>query len=224
MAAGRGRRVATGAVLVLVASACVGSSSVPARAPAHVLSGDSSVFAAVVMRMSENARGVPLRVDPRPLRPDPAIVELTPSVALAAPDLVAAVPQVLAPVSRRVVHRRSAALARLGVPEGNVFQFAGCPAVLLPPELRESQGRREGCPAEAHATAIVGIPRPGGAYWPGSHVDNRAQAAEGIWSTRVIQRHLSPAGASATASDYVAQRVADGRWRIIGVVHLLVAE
>jgi hypothetical protein len=180
------------------------------------LSSDITLFAAVVTRMAADSRGVPLRGDPRPLRPDPAIVELAPSIALAAPDLVAAVPQVLAPVSRRVVRRRSAALARLGVSEGNVFAFGVCPAVLLPPDLRESRGRREECPADEFVVAIIGIPRPGGAYWPGSHVDNQAQAAEGVWSTRVIQRHLSPAGSSATASDSVAQRAAEGRWRTSG--------
>jgi hypothetical protein len=211
---------------MLSAPGCVGPAATgkPYPRAGYDPASDPALFSAVVARIVADARGVPVRVDPRPLLADPAIIELVPGVAAAVPDLVAAVPHPLASVSTQALHERSRALARLHVAEGDAFAFGGCPGVLVPPELQANRPSLPGCPNEAFIGAIVGIARPGGAYWAGSRVDRRASAGEGVWTARVIRRHLRPIGASATALDYEARRLPDGTWTVVRVVPLLVLE
>jgi hypothetical protein len=180
------------------------------------------MFATVVRRLQGEVRGLPLRVDPRALKPDPAIVELTPGVAAAAPNLVQPIPDPLAHGIPRVRQQRSIALAQLGVAEGDIRAFSGCPGMLQGPD--ESDVPVAGCPSTSFAIAILALPREGGAWWPGSQVDERASSPAGVWSVRVIRREITTTGANMAAADYVLHRTADRVWTVDHVVRLLIAE
>lgn len=214
------------AVCALLLMQPAANRAVAQRRTEGTLQMDTSLFTAVVRYMHSAPGGYSLRVDPRPLRPDPSLVELAPSVSVAAPDLVTTPLDPLEPIPARVVARRSRAIARLRLGEADVFRHPRCPSLLVsgPPELNPNREPLPECPAISHRVAILAIPRPGGAHLPGVRSAQQPEHQAGVWSVRVIQRDLTPFGASASASDYVVARGANGRWRVIQVVPLVVIE
>ena len=188
---------------------------------------DTTLLSVIVRHVAGDAAAhhVALRIDPRPLKADPAIVELAPRVALAAPGLVSAIADPLAEVSVEAVDERARVLERTGIPAMDVYAHPACPGMLeIPPDLREGGRTHPDCPTKAFTVAILGLPRPGGAYWPGSRVDERQQNGRDVWSVRMIQRHLQPAGVNMVASDVVVERTPAGIWRVVKVVPLLFVE
>ncbi len=167
-----------------------------------------------------------VRVDPRPLRADPTIVELTPALAQVVPEYVSTRTDPLAPVAPTDLARRVRVLEGLGLRQADISGYPRCPGLLLsgPPEIRQDGRPVTRCPPDEFKVVIVGLPRLGGAYWPGSGVDRRAEAPDGAWTLRVIERHLTPFGFSGAADDFVAHRDPQGRWRILMRVGLLVTD
>lgn len=222
-----------GVLGILIASGSIGLSGCvasPSRAtPTHLralpVSDDAEVFALVVQHLStEDPRaGGSLRVDPRPLKPDPSIVELWPSLAKSIPDRVQAAPEPLAGMSPGVARRRSQVLARLNVSTTDAFAHPSCPGILLPPELQKNREPDRRCPKEVYTAAILSLPRPGGAYWPGN-LDQRDDGSHTTWTVRVIRRNLEPVGAGTTALDYVVDHTCEGNWQIRKVVPLVIME
>jgi hypothetical protein len=185
------------------------------------------MFSAVVQSLASDAatRKTQVRVDPRPLKADPSIVELAPSVARAAPDLVSVVQEPLADVPPEVVAARSRVLERLGIAAADMYTYAACPGMLeTPPDQLQSRRPHASCPGEAFSSAVLGLPRPGGAYLPSSRIDERRQDGRRFWSVRVLTRHLEPVGASFVASDAVVERTPDGAWRVVKMVPVVVIE
>jgi hypothetical protein len=130
--------------------------------------------------------------------------------------------QNLAEVPPSVVQSRSEVLRRLGVPEVDAVNMPGCAGALVPPEFRPPG---QNCPSKPILVAILGLPRPGGAYAP-RYVDERDEGARrGYWSIRVIQSFMGPKGSSETIYDYVVQRGDGGRgWKLVKKHGLVVTD
>jgi len=191
-------------------------------AAAEAGGAEMAVFSIVAARLASDAGAAALRVDPRPLGADPSIVEATRRLAAAAPDLVATPDTVLAAVPGGIVQARRRALEQARIAPGDVLAYAECPGGLGPPAPPPTA--RAGCPPTAWTVAAAGLSRPGGAYLPGSRVDERAQASLGYRSVRVIRRELRPSGATQAAYDFVLAPDPPNGWRIMKGVPLVVAE
>jgi hypothetical protein len=183
---------------------------------------ETAIFSAVVERLASDAGVRNLRIDPRPLSSNPSIVELTARLAAAAPDFVATPETVLAAVPRSVVEERKNASRRMGVAADDVRAYPDCPGGLASPVAPPTP--LDGCPANEYVVAVIGLSRPGGAFLPGSRVDERGQATLGYRSVRVIRREFRPNGATQTAYDFVLAPEPPGSWRIVKIVPLVIAE
>lgn len=109
----------------------------------------------------------------------------------------------LAQAHTEILRRRVQALNRLGVEETDAFAGPKCPGVMVPPPVD-----RSGCPKESMRLAILGLPRPGGAY---RHRQQSAEAqeeerAKGLWTVRVLTHDVYPQGSNWVAADYVIER------------------
>lgn len=215
------------AAVTILSASCSGASY---RGPeqggptAAISPTDTAHFAAVVRALSEQTQREKsrLKVDPRPLRADPEIMTLNRHVLEVAPlDPVNQNP--LAPAHGEILRRRVQVLNRLGAEQTDAFAGPRCPGVLVPPEMAD----RSGCPKERMRLAILGLPRPGGAY---RHRQQSAEAqeeerAKGLWAVRVLSHALYPEGSNWVAADYVIQRDPSTRaWRVVDVVMLFIAE
>jgi hypothetical protein len=226
------RKARSGALLGGIVALTIIACTTPSRRqgdaprPARHSAPDTSLLAAVLARLVEEGGRVPLRVDPRPLRPDPAIVELAPSLAQIVPEHVTTRADPLAPVEPAHLSSRARLIERLGLRREDAYSYPRCPGILKlgPPEIRPDPRPLAGCPADTFRVAILALPRRGGAYWPGSRIDERAGTPDGVWTVRVIERRLTPFGSSGSASDYVAQRDSHASWRILRRVGLLVTD
>jgi hypothetical protein len=71
--------------------------------------------------------------------------------------------------------------------------------------------------------AIVGLPRPGGAYAPFVKIDEREEGARlGHWVARAIEDHYTPEGWFREVSDYVVARRSKGKgWQVVKVKRVL---
>ena len=207
--------------LQLLFSACVGNREVSAQSGTDMSpAADTSLFAAAVRAIYDGPVEGFLRVDPRPLRADPKLVTLNSALARAVPDRVTASSSPLAEVPAEVIRRRSEVLERLGVRQTDALDRPAC-AGLVPWDRRPSI--REGCPKEGQIkVAILGVPRPGGAYPPSSLDEREEGLRQGYWTVRVIEKLLGPQGATSTTSDFVFEENADGTgWRLVKRVGLL---
>jgi hypothetical protein len=170
-------------------------SSVPAA--------DTSLFEAVVKAIDPDpSRGV--RIDPRPLEADPEAVRATGH---------------LADVPEALIEQRRAVLLRLGVAEVDYLGLGPCAGTMVPPGSGNAD--RTGCPARREFVAITGLPRPGGAYWSMSPIDEREEGRkQGYWAVRVLMQTRDPDGASGSAWDYVFRK-AHGGWELVKKQSLL---
>lgn len=217
-----------GGLLVLPIVACNASSQRTGQTPLGPgeAAPDTLLLAAVLHRLVEQSGRVPVRIDPRPLRPDPAIVELAPALAQIVPEHVSTRPDPLEPVGPAHLSALARVIERLGLRQGDAYGYPRCPGLLKlgPPEIRQDPRPLAECPPNPFRVVILALPRRGGAYLPGSRIDERAGTPEGVWTVRVIGRQLTPFGSSGSADDYVAQRDAQGAWRVLRRVGLVVTD
>lgn len=213
------------AVTILSASCSGASYRGPEQAgpTATIAPTDTAHLAAVVRALLEQVEREKsrLKVDPRPLRADPEIMTLNRNVLEVAPlDSVNRNP--LADAQTEILRRRVQVLKRLGVEQTDAFAGPQCPGVMVPPPVD-----RSGCPKEPMRLAILGPPRPGGAY---RHRQQGAEAqeeerAKDLWAVRVLTHDVSPQGSNWVAADYVIQQDPSTRaWRVVDVVMLFIAE
>ncbi len=216
----------TFSLLSIVVGACSAGypDSAPAQGSSQRVRGDTALFAAAIQAIYDGPDRDFLRVDPRPLKADPEIVTLNSSLAKIVPDRVGADSTPLAHVSSEVVRRRLEVLRRLDVKRADALNRPPCAGTMVPWDRRPSI--REGCPEEGQIKiAILGLPRPGGAYWSQS-VDKREEGLrKGHWSVRVLEWVLGPEGSIGTASDFVFERTSDNTaWKLVERVPLFVIE
>lgn len=189
-------------VLALCGLVVSGCAAIPPRLSAQPqssveLASDTALFATLVREIYSGPEDY-LRVDPRPLQTDPTVM--------------VARSQNLAEVPPSVVQSRSEVLRRIGVPEVDAVNMPSCAGALVPLEFRPPG---QTCPSKPILVAILGLPRPGGAYAPG-YVDEREEGAkQGYWSIRVIERSMDPKGSSTTISDYVVQLDDEKGWKLV---------
>lgn len=198
-------------VMSCILIACIGCAQLPARTgvgpSSHVanvgrtVAADTSVFTAVlrtlrtIPMLPERVLVVPWRIDSNP---GIATVRSADRIAIQAEE----------------VRRLSEEIVRLGFEAIDDDDLKDCPGIF-------QLGRPMiGCPAVREARVVIGLPRAGGAYYPHSSFDRRAEgAALGHVSVRVIVRRLSRSGASATAMDFVFKKSADS-WQLVERVEL----
>lgn len=207
------RNLGTGILLLVLLPACGTRRADVRSTPGStvVAVNDTALFAAVVRRAhSRQVDPTALRIDPRPLRADPGISQPTPGA--------------LAQVSAEVVALRAAVLQRLQVATTDAIEDARCPGIDIPPPGMKPR-HRPGCPESgSYVSLAIGLPRPGGPYWPNATVANGTvkvpdvdQREPGLslghWSVRVIHKDVYPTGGPGSVSDYVFKRdPASGQW------------
>lgn len=187
------------------------------------LASDTTLFA-VVVNAIEKKPTVILQVDSRPLR--------------ASSEIVLPKASDLAPVSTAVIRGRVSVLERLGFEETDFLEPTGCPGSMG--AFANPERARELCPQKDRSIirAIVGLPRPGGAFWGGSYLASRPDSARregegaerGLYAVRVVQEFLTigagsiPPSRHLKASDYVLRRSDDGNWTLVERVPLYIVE
>ncbi|MBA3645730.1 MAG: hypothetical protein H0W63_06075 [Gemmatimonadaceae bacterium] len=93
-----------------------------------------------------------------------------------------------------------------------------------PPPLPGQSDAKANCPDRSFYVSAIGLARAGGAYLPGSAIDERdAGLKVGQVVIRVLLTHLSPQGATMTAYDYVFKRHSGG-WKFVKRVALYVRD
>lgn len=164
---------------------------------------DSLLFANVVESLAKSATPLqPLRVDPRPLAGDPEIVSLFRLPESLQMGKGASAGSLAERVGTEFEARRRV-LANRGTRETDAFNDAKCPGAMLPSVGETLEERRAYCPEGAgFYSAIVTMPRKGGAYVPG-RIDERAQTD--LFTVRAIVRLVSSSGSAESASDFVFQ-------------------
>jgi hypothetical protein len=161
---------------------------------------DDDAFRVVVGGVRQEARGIPLSVDPRPLLPDPVIVEIH-------SESYASVPP-------QVIEKRTEVLRELNVDETTDASLRGCASATTAPPPVGVEDPKSRCPEKPIYLAAISLPRSGGAYFPGTPIDNRDEGKRrGQVSERVLLTQLSKAGASTRVYDFVLQR-GPGGWTI----------
>ncbi len=158
---------------------------------------DTSVFAAVIEAI-ERLPDQTLIVDPRPLQNNPLIVE---------PQLhdLADATQIQSP--------RAELLARRRIRTTDSLEDRKCIEVDAAPNLTPHQ---RGCPASGlFKSVIIGLPRPGGAYYPPIVDELEAGEQQGHVSIRVVEVNVSPNHSAGTAYDYVMSKGSAQAWKIV---------
>jgi hypothetical protein len=176
------------------------ASSERASSAATQVMDDLELFAAVARAVdSAHAELKPfVEIDPRPLKPDP--------------DVMVPIAASFADVGRAAVEARAGVLRRLGIRQVDAAALPPCPGVLSFTATEEE--RRRNCPRDTTLTAAVGLPRPGGAYFPGG-LDEREQGARrGHHAVRVLAIRRMPHGFNGIVYDYVMEK-RSGRWRLV---------
>lgn len=169
---------------------------------------DTAVVAAVVQAVrASRAHDSPIRVDPRPLSNDPGVIEVN---RLTVQD---------GPVE--IVAGRTRLLRRLGAVQANAEEDFRCsgrygtPAVPLPgaaPVPDSIRRRNDPCLALGRfLSVILGVPRPGGPYFPPRSIDERGEGRlQGHWTVRMIQSD----GGGFEVFDVVLSRQG-GAWQVV---------
>ena len=168
---------------------------------------DTALFAVVVAAIADRP-DVVVEVDPRPLQPDPAIV---------VPDGLD-----LQPHAAALTKRRSEMLRRMGIEEIDFLEPSRCP-FLLAAMAQQSRAWRECEHERTKLRAIIGLPRPGGIYLPGTRYDEREVGLDRGWRVvRVIHDHRYggveggvPPSRLIVAYDYVIEPAPDGGWAFV---------
>jgi hypothetical protein len=203
-------------ILIPILAGCgkVDAQGVGAPAGSIVPVNDTILFAAVVRHATSNANPfAPYRIDPHPLKADPTIT---------APTLKS-----LADVPREVVELRRAVLIRMGIVQTDAVEDFKCPGIDIPPPGMEPR-HRVGCPEVGAFTSVsMGLPRPGGPYWPNASVaggmvqvpdvDEREPGLSlGYWSVRLIRKQVDSTGGSHSVRDLVFKRdPKSGAWTFV---------
>ena len=185
----------------------------PLHAGAAQSAHDRDTLFALTLGALVSGSAFPVKVDPRPLRPDAAVTEM--------------VLESLAGYDSTTLHWRKDALRALGLHETDAIDATRCPGVLVPgsPAANEHQ-----CSAAPALTAIVALPRAGGAALANEigtdaapHGANSAGAAVSLWSVRSLERTTWPHAQTTLVADYVFAWH-DGAWQFVEKVPLLFIE
>lgn len=170
--------------------------------------GDTALFAVVVAAIMDETEIEVVEVDPRPMQPDPAIVMPNRSD--------------LQPRAEEMTERRSEVLGRIGIEAIDFLEPTRCPGKFS--ALAQVEFAWQECKHERLTLrAIMGLPRPGGMYLPGTRTDEREIGLERGWSAvRVIHdiriagvRGEYPPSRNIVAYDYIVERAAGGGWAFV---------
>ncbi len=192
----------------------VAESSAQNRTAAVDLPHDSTLLS-TVLGVIRNEEGRAIRVDPRPLRADPRISYFVHAQDFEERDAT-------------VVEARTAVLSHHGTERFTFGNNDHCEvgrgglAPPVDPDDTAAVARARAWRDVRPVCVLVGLPRPGGAYYPysgtfhRSGIDERARGIKRKWvSTRVIT--IRPG--QTTVYDVVSAR-RGGRWRVLKVVKL----
>lgn len=166
-----------------------------------------------------------IHVDPRPLSNDPRLVTLL-SMGDVIPEYVdgSVSRSPLAQVPGAAIEARQGALRRLNLGETDGLVDAKCPGIMIPPTEDVIASRRQLCPAGSFTSVMIALPRLGGAYWPANLDERKKYGSTQTWSVRVIGRDLTPKGSVEQSRDYVFERLAPGKWKLLEAKRLLIVE
>jgi len=177
------------------------AASEPAPSAATGANADELALFAAVARAVDSAHAELkpfVEIDPRPLKPDP--------------DVMVPIAASFADVGRATVEARAGVLRRLGIPAVDAAALPPCPGVLSFTATEEE--RRRNCPKHTTLVAAIGLPRPGGAYFPGGVDEREDGARRGQHAVRVLAIRRMPQGFNGVVYDYVMQK-RSGRWRLV---------
>lgn len=203
-------------------ASCVASRAPIDREPPNAAGYDSTLFRATVLHLSAIERMEPLHVDPRPLPADPDIVTFH-SLETVVPEWVRGQAIIDQAGDSLVIGKRIKVLAETGTPTTDAWKDAACPGVLIPPSPEILEWKRRDCPSKEFLSAVIAVPRAGGAYWP-DNVDERNKHGAGTFTVRVITRSVSPDGSVEASYDYVYRCADSGECSLLEVKPLLIVE
>jgi hypothetical protein len=216
------RQVASYAIVAC--NACTGSSQaqVASAAPESI---DSTLFKLVVVQLLANPAEPELRIDPRPLRNDPRLASLR-GIHNVIPEEVPAPADAdpLASIDPSAMRHRRDVLTRLKIRETDGLLEVSCPGVTIPPSDSVDWWRSRKCPQTTHRTAMIALPRQGGALWPGNVNDSAKFTGRSVYSVRVIETVLSRQGSTERSLDYVFERIGPQSWQFLERRILLIVE